>query len=68
MVSLIPAATKKGSKARLYLDRQHHHWASSSRIRMFKKNGPQSIGRGRKGPSTKIHVGLSPGCLKGACL
>ena len=35
---------------------------------MFKKNGPQSIGRGRKGPSTKIHVGLSPGCLKGACL
>ena len=35
---------------------------------MFKKNGSQSIGRGRKGLGTKIHVGLSPGCLKSACL
>lgn len=30
--------------------------------------GPQSIGRGRKGLSTKIHIGLSPGCIKSSCL
>ena len=32
------------------------------------KKGPQSTGRGRKGLSTKIHVGLAPGMLKSACL
>jgi len=64
----ISASAKEGSKTRLHLDRQHNDRASSSWIRIFKKNGSQSIGRGRKGPSTKIHVGLSPGCLKSACL
>lgn len=34
----------------------------------FKKKGPQSTGRGRKGLSTKIHVGLGPGMLKSVCL
>ena len=33
-----------------------------------KKKGPQCIGRGRKGLSTKIHVGLSPGFVHGVCL
>ena len=32
------------------------------------KKGPQAKGLGRKGLSTKIHVSLSPGCLKSACL
>ena len=35
---------------------------------MFKKKGLQSIGRGRKGVSTKIHLGLSPGFIHRACL
>lgn len=64
----VSATTKESFKARFYVDRQYYDYASSSRIRMLKKNGSQSIGRGRKGLSTKIHIGLSPGCLKGACL
>lgn len=34
----------------------------------LKKRGEQSIGRGRKGPGTKIHVGLSPTKLKAGYL
>ena len=35
---------------------------------MLKKKGPQSIGRGRKGLSTKIHLGLSEYYVHSACL
>jgi transposase len=34
----------------------------------FKKKGRQSIGRGRKGVGTKIHVALSSETIQGACL
>ena len=34
----------------------------------LKSKGKQSIGRGRKGLGTKIHIGLSPKQLKAACL
>jgi hypothetical protein len=50
------------------MDRQHHIASSSSRFGGVKKKGPQSTGRGRKGLSTKIHVGLSGDYLRGACL
>lgn len=50
------------------MDRQLNHKLASSWIRKFKKKEPQCIGRGRKGLSTKIHLGLSPGFVHGACL
>ncbi|MGL4824785.1 MAG: transposase, partial [Alphaproteobacteria bacterium] len=36
--------------------------------RLFKKKGPQSVGRGRKGLSTKIHMALGPTVLNSVCL
>ena len=65
--TLHPAAKEKSYHG-LGLDRQYNGWSSPAWGWSFKKNGPQSTGRGRKGMSTKIHVGLAPGKIKSACL
>lgn len=62
------ASAEEKSHAGFGLDRQYNGCPSPTWGWSFKKNGPQSTGRGRKGMSTKIHVGLAPGMLKSACL
>ena len=68
LVAPLSITTNKGSKNRFYVGWEYDCLFASLRIREFKKNGPQAIGRGRKGRSTKIHGALSPGCIKSACL
>jgi len=68
LVLALSASTEKKDYFRFCLARQYDHQLASSWIRKFKKKGLQCIGRGRKGLSTKIHLGLSPGFVHGACL
>ena len=50
------------------MDRQYYNPYTSSWFRRFEKKGFQSIGRGRKGLGTKLHLGLSATQIQGACL